>query len=139
MNLATPLPKCKKLLMDSSGCEPEEDETPNALRHPRRPLPPLRKACWLPLPLADNLGDHGGDLRRTRHTRFHTFKSVRPVDHSQGIMKHRCRKQELNQKPWGLLVSRSGGMKESCELEKIVDRKSHSLPDERLELAGVFR
>ena len=108
---AAPLPRCKKLLMNSRGREPEDDETPNALRRPRRSLPPLRKACWLPLPLAEKLGDRGGDLRRTRHARFHKFQSVRHVDVSQGKMKHRGRKQDLhNQKPGGLLVSPSGGM-----------------------------
>ena len=98
------------------------------MRLGRRPLPPLRKACWVTLPLADYLGDRGGDLRRTWHARFHTFQSVRHVDHSQGIMKHRGRKQDLNnQKPGGSLVSPSGGMNESCELEKVVDRESRSL------------
>ena len=123
--------------MDSRGLGPEDDETPNTLRHPRRPLPPLRKACGLPLPLAENLGDRCEDLRRTRHARFRTFQSVRHDNHSQEIMKHRGRKQELNnQKHWGLLVSPSSGMNESCELETVVDRESR-LRNERLELAGV--
>ena len=83
MDSAALLLRCKKLLMDSHGL----DETPNALRHARRPLPPLREACSLPIPLTEKLGDRSGDLRRTRHARFHMIHRVRRDNHSQGTMK----------------------------------------------------